>query len=139
MISSTRECLEQLLPFNKLRGIAASARESADHKRRTRLLHGVDGEPADDNLLPSIKSAVPVLAATREGRTDTLHFAGPVPLDYMTFFSGTVPSSASQASPFALSSVYRFCHVKESCSWPGSCIRCGWAHTREEDYRQLHP
>ncbi|KAL3180406.1 hypothetical protein MRX96_008969 [Rhipicephalus microplus] len=82
--ASTRECHEQLLTIKELRAIAVSAREPADHNTSTSFLCGVDGEPADDSLLPGIKSAVSVLAATREGCTVTLRFTGPVLLEHVT-------------------------------------------------------
>ncbi|KAH7936225.1 hypothetical protein HPB52_020167 [Rhipicephalus sanguineus] len=79
--ATTRECLEQLLNIKELKGIPVTAKEPADHKSSTGFLHGVDGEPTAESLLPGFKSTVPVLAATREGRTVTLRFAGPVPLE----------------------------------------------------------
>ncbi|KAL3188359.1 hypothetical protein MRX96_023025 [Rhipicephalus microplus] len=76
--ATTRECLEQLLTIKELKRIPVTAKEPADHRTRMGFLHGVDGEPAADSLLPGIQSAVPVLSAAREGRTVTLRFAGPV-------------------------------------------------------------
>ncbi|KAL3183081.1 hypothetical protein MRX96_006863 [Rhipicephalus microplus] len=63
--ATTRECLEQLLTIRELKGIPVTAKEPADHKTSTGFLHGVDGEPAVDSLLPGIQSAVPVLSAAR--------------------------------------------------------------------------
>ncbi|KAL3185150.1 hypothetical protein MRX96_031026 [Rhipicephalus microplus] len=84
--ATTRECLEQLLNIRELKGIPVSAKEPADHKTSIGYLHGVDGEPAVDSLLPGIQSAVPVLSAAREGRTVTLRFAGPVPPEHVSLF-----------------------------------------------------
>ncbi|KAH8019435.1 hypothetical protein HPB51_019408 [Rhipicephalus microplus] len=56
--ATTRECLEQLLTIRELKGIPVTAKEPADHKTSTGFLHGVDGEPAVDSLLPGIQSAV---------------------------------------------------------------------------------
>ncbi|KAH8028554.1 hypothetical protein HPB51_017680 [Rhipicephalus microplus] len=64
--ATTRECLEQLLTIKELKGIPVTAKEPADHKTSTEFLHGVDGEPVADSLLPGIQSAVPVLSAARE-------------------------------------------------------------------------
>ncbi|KAH8035398.1 hypothetical protein HPB51_005122 [Rhipicephalus microplus] len=76
--ATTREFLEQLLTIKELKGIPVTAKEPADHKTSTGFLHGVNGEPAVDSLLPGIQSAVPVLSAAREKRTVTLRFACPV-------------------------------------------------------------
>ncbi|KAH7936226.1 hypothetical protein HPB52_020168 [Rhipicephalus sanguineus] len=67
--ATTRECLEQLLNIKELKGIPVTAKEPADYKSSTGFLQGVDGEPTAESLLPGFKSTVPVLAATREGRT----------------------------------------------------------------------
>ncbi|KAH7947640.1 hypothetical protein HPB52_014850 [Rhipicephalus sanguineus] len=124
--ASTREYLEQLLTVKELSGIPVIAREPADHKTSTGFLHGVDGEPAVDSLLPGIKSAVPVLAATREGRTVTLSFAGPVPPEHVTLFLVQFPVRPARPRPMQCQQCGRFGHVKASCSWPD--IRCGRAH-----------
>ncbi|KAL3242839.1 hypothetical protein MRX96_047686 [Rhipicephalus microplus] len=50
------------------------------------FIHGVDGDAADENLLSGLQSAVRVLSASREGRTVTLRFEGPVPPDHVTLF-----------------------------------------------------
>ncbi|KAH7934699.1 hypothetical protein HPB51_028936 [Rhipicephalus microplus] len=96
-----RRVLEQLLNIKELKGIPVTAKEPADHKTSTGFLHGVDGEPAVDSLLPGIKSAVPVLSAAREGRTVTLRFAGPVPPEHVSLL-GPFPSAASQTPPSAV-------------------------------------
>ncbi|KAH7935829.1 hypothetical protein HPB52_014146 [Rhipicephalus sanguineus] len=74
--ATTRECLEQLLNIKELKGIPVTAKEPADYKSSTGFLQGVDGEPAAESLLPGFKSTVPVLAATREGRTAQCHKNG---------------------------------------------------------------
>ncbi|KAL3250126.1 hypothetical protein MRX96_055726 [Rhipicephalus microplus] len=107
--ASTRECLDQLLTIKELRGIPVTAKERAHHKTSTGYIHGVDGEPVADSLLPGIKSAVPV------------------------------PGAAGQSNPLQCQQCGRFGHVKESCSWPGSCIRCGRAHPEVQDYPQSRP
>ncbi|KAL3241509.1 hypothetical protein MRX96_047844 [Rhipicephalus microplus] len=50
------------------------------------FIHGADGDAADENLLSGLQSAVRVLSASREGRTVTLCFEGPVPPDHVTLF-----------------------------------------------------
>ncbi|KAL3210419.1 hypothetical protein MRX96_037170 [Rhipicephalus microplus] len=65
--ATTRECLEQLLTIKELKGIPVTAKKPADHRTSTGFLHGVEGVPAVDSLLPGIQSAVPVLSAAREG------------------------------------------------------------------------
>ncbi|KAL3190468.1 hypothetical protein MRX96_019986 [Rhipicephalus microplus] len=129
--ATTRECLEQLLNIKELKGIPVTAKEPADHKTSTGFLHGVDGEPAVDSLLPGIKSAVPVLSAAREGRTVTLRFAGPVPPEHVSLFLVRFPVRPARPRPLQCRQCGRFGHVKESCSWPGSCIRCGRTHPGE--------
>ncbi|KAL3225497.1 hypothetical protein MRX96_004620 [Rhipicephalus microplus] len=129
--ATTRECLEQLLNIRELKGIPVSAKEPADHKTSTGYLHGVDGEPAVDSLLPGIQSAVPVLSAAREGRTVTLRFAGPVPPEHVSLFLVRFPVRPARPRPLQCRQCGRFGHVKESCSWPGSCIRCGRTHLGE--------
>ncbi|KAH7950556.1 hypothetical protein HPB51_028409 [Rhipicephalus microplus] len=129
--ATTRECLEQLLNIKELKGIPVTAKEPADHKTSTGFLHGVDGEPAVDSLLPGIKSAVPVLSAAREGRTVTLRFAGPVPPEHVSLFLVRFPVRPARPRPLQCRQCGRFGHVKESCSWPGSCIRCGRTHLGE--------
>ncbi|KAL3174895.1 hypothetical protein MRX96_010926 [Rhipicephalus microplus] len=129
--ATTRECLEQLLTIKELKGIPVSAKEPADHKTSIGYLHGVDGEPAVDSLLPGIQSAVPVLSAAREGRTVTLRFAGPVPPEHVSLFLVRFPVRPARPRPLQCRQCGRFGHVKESCSWPGSCIRCGRTHPGE--------
>ncbi|KAH8033445.1 hypothetical protein HPB51_012898 [Rhipicephalus microplus] len=129
--ATTRECLEQLLNIRELKGIPVSAKEPADHKTSIGYLHGVDGEPAVDSLLPGIQSAVPVLSAAREGRTVTLRFAGPVPPEHVSLFLVRFPVRPARPRPLQCRQCGRFGHVKESCSWPGSCIRCGRTHPGE--------
>ncbi|KAL3214213.1 hypothetical protein MRX96_034983 [Rhipicephalus microplus] len=129
--ATTRECLEQLLNIRELKGIPVSAKEPADHKTSIGYLHGVDGEPAVDSLLPGIQSAVPVLSAAREGRTVTLRFAGPVPPEHVSLFLVRFPVRPARPRPLLCRQCGRFGHVKESCSWPGSCIRCGRTHPGE--------
>ncbi|KAL3179603.1 hypothetical protein MRX96_037983 [Rhipicephalus microplus] len=129
--ATTRECLEQLLNIRELKGIPVSAKEPADHKTSTGYLHGVDGKPAVDSLLPGIQSAVPVLSAAREGRNVTLRFAGPVPPEHVSLFLVRFPVRPARPRPLQCRQCRRFGHVKESCSWPGSCIRCGRTHPGE--------
>ncbi|KAL3188548.1 hypothetical protein MRX96_003508 [Rhipicephalus microplus] len=129
--ATTRECLEQHLTIKELKGIPVTAKEPADHKTSTGFLHGVDGEPAVDSLLPGIQSAIPVLSAAREGRTVTLRFAGPVPPEHVSLFLVRFPVRPARPRPLQCRQCGRFGHVKESCSWPGSCIRCGRTHPGE--------
>ncbi|KAH8020520.1 hypothetical protein HPB51_002469 [Rhipicephalus microplus] len=129
--ATTREYLEQLLTIKELKGIPVTAKEPADHKTSTGFLHGVDGEPAADSLLPGVQSAVPVLSAAREGRTVTLRFAGPVPPEHVSLFLIRFPVRPARPRPLQCRQCGRFGHVKESCSWPGSCIRCGRTHPGE--------
>ncbi|KAH7984570.1 hypothetical protein HPB52_022291 [Rhipicephalus sanguineus] len=67
--ATSQECLTLLLALTELRDIPVTAREPADRHTSMGFIHGVDGDPAEDTLLPGLQSAVPVLAATREGRT----------------------------------------------------------------------
>ncbi|KAL3226073.1 hypothetical protein MRX96_004516 [Rhipicephalus microplus] len=99
--ASTRVCLEQLLRIKELRGIPVTAREPADHKTSTGYLHRVDGKPAVDSLLPASSLGYRCLLPSGRG-------ARPRPLQ------------CQQCDWFG--------HVKESSSWPGSCISCGRAH-----------
>ncbi|KAL3189891.1 hypothetical protein MRX96_020236 [Rhipicephalus microplus] len=46
----------------------------------------VDGNAADENLLSGLQSAVRVLSASREGRTVTVRFEGPISPDHVTLF-----------------------------------------------------
>ncbi|KAH7973262.1 hypothetical protein HPB52_023327 [Rhipicephalus sanguineus] len=54
-------------------------KEAADRLSSAGFLHVVDGDHADDILLPGLQSTVPVLSAAREGRTVTLRFEGQFP------------------------------------------------------------
>ncbi|KAL3246508.1 hypothetical protein MRX96_057622 [Rhipicephalus microplus] len=76
---SSQECLVKLLALTELKGIPVTARQPADRRTSMGFLHGVDGDAADENLLSGLQSAVRVLSASREGRTVTLRFEGPVP------------------------------------------------------------
>ncbi|KAL3244781.1 hypothetical protein MRX96_018584 [Rhipicephalus microplus] len=111
--ATTRECLEQLLNIKELKGIPVTAKEPADHKTSTGFLHGVDGEPAVDSLLPGIKSAVPVLSAAREGRTVTLRFAGPVPPEHVSLFLVCFPVRPARPRPLQC----RQCDTPECPRW----------------------
>ncbi|KAH8027131.1 hypothetical protein HPB51_002285 [Rhipicephalus microplus] len=129
--ATTRECLEQLLTIKELKGIPVTAKEPADHMTSTGFLHGVDGEPAADTLLPGIQSAVSVLSAARVGRIVTLRFAGPVPPEHVSLFLVRFPVRPARPRPLQCRQCSRFGRVKRSCSWPGSCIRCGRTHMGE--------
>ncbi|KAL3255550.1 hypothetical protein MRX96_017449 [Rhipicephalus microplus] len=129
--ATTRECLVQLLTIKELKGIPVTAKEPSDHRISTGFLHGVDEEPAVDSLLPGIQSAIPVLSAAREGRTVTLRFAGPVLPEHVPLFLVRFPVRPARPRPLQCRQCGRFRHVKESCSWPGSCIRCGRTHPGE--------
>ncbi|KAL3199834.1 hypothetical protein MRX96_043759 [Rhipicephalus microplus] len=83
---SSQECLVKLLALTELKGIPVTARQPADRRTSMGFLHGVDGDAADENLLSGLQSAVRVLSASREGRTVTLRFEGPVPPDHVTLF-----------------------------------------------------
>lgn len=137
--AATQECLEQLLTIKELHGIPVSARKPADRHTSTGFLHGVDGEPTDESLLPGLKSSVPILAATREGRTITVRFASPVPPEHVTLFLVRFPVRPARPRPTQCLQCGRFGHVKESCSWPGACIRCGRAHPELQDCPQARP
>lgn len=126
--AKTRECLEQLLNITELRGIAVTAKEPADRQSSTGFLHGVDGEPANDNLLHGIESSVPVLSATRQGSTVTLRFAGPVPPEHVSLFRVHFWVRPARPRPLQCRQCGRFGHVVESCKWPSGCIRCGRTH-----------
>ncbi|KAH7968692.1 hypothetical protein HPB52_010659 [Rhipicephalus sanguineus] len=129
--ATSRECLEQLLAVTVLQGIPVAAREPADRRTSTGFLHGVDGEPADDSLLPAIQSPVPVLSASREGRTVALRFEGPVPPEQVSLFRVRFTVRPARPRPLQCRQCGRFGHVKESCSWPNSCIRCGRPHPKD--------
>ncbi|KAL3188182.1 hypothetical protein MRX96_023932 [Rhipicephalus microplus] len=83
---SSQECLVKLLALTELKGIPVTARQPADRRTSMGFLHGVDGDAADENLLSGLQSAVRILSASREGRTVTLRFEGPVPPDHVTLF-----------------------------------------------------
>ncbi|KAH7971987.1 hypothetical protein HPB52_004750 [Rhipicephalus sanguineus] len=110
--ATTRECLEQLLNIKELKGIPVTAKEPADHKIITGFLHGVDGEPAADSLLPGIKSTVPVLSAAREGRTVTLRCAGPVPPEHVSLFLVRFPVWPARPRPLQCRQCGRFLPCK---------------------------
>ncbi|KAL3198510.1 hypothetical protein MRX96_014326 [Rhipicephalus microplus] len=83
---TSQECLVKLLALTELKGIPVTARQPADRRTSMGFIHGVDGDAADENLLSGLQSAVRVLSASREGRTVTLRFEGPVPPDHVTLF-----------------------------------------------------
>ncbi|KAH7955385.1 hypothetical protein HPB52_000807 [Rhipicephalus sanguineus] len=99
--------------------------------------HGVDGDPDDESLLSGLQSAVWVLSATREGRTLTLRFEGPVPSDQVTLHRVRFPVPPARPRPLECRQCGRYGHVKETCNWPGSCIRCGQTHPEETDCQRL--
>ncbi|XP_037579820.1 uncharacterized protein LOC119462550 [Dermacentor silvarum] len=84
--TTTRACLEELMTVTELHGIPVTARPPAERGMSTGFLHGVDGEPADEDLLRAIESSVPVVSATRQGNTITIRFAGPVPPEHVSLF-----------------------------------------------------
>ncbi|KAH7951139.1 hypothetical protein HPB52_005032 [Rhipicephalus sanguineus] len=77
--ASTQPCLSELLTIKELNGIPVTARVPADRRTSVGFVHGVDGEPSDKQLLEGITSTVPVVAATRQGSTVRLQFAGSQP------------------------------------------------------------
>ncbi|KAL3242511.1 hypothetical protein MRX96_021078 [Rhipicephalus microplus] len=83
---TSQNCLKQLLTLTELKGIPVTARQPAVHQTSMGFLRGVDSDAAGENLLSGLQSEVRVLSATREGRTITLRFEGPVPQDHMMLF-----------------------------------------------------
>ncbi|XP_065288960.1 uncharacterized protein [Dermacentor albipictus] len=77
--TTTRACLEELLAVTELHGIPVTACLPAERGKSTGYIHGMDGMPADKDLLEAIESSVPVFTATKDGSTGTIRFAGPVP------------------------------------------------------------
>ncbi|KAL3224961.1 hypothetical protein MRX96_049396, partial [Rhipicephalus microplus] len=100
--ATTRECLEQLLNIKELKGIPVTAREPADHKTSTGFLHGVDGEPAVDSLLPGIKSAVPGALCCQGGANRDAPLRWPCAAGARVSLPGPFPSAASQTPPSAV-------------------------------------
>ncbi|KAH7983691.1 hypothetical protein HPB52_013628 [Rhipicephalus sanguineus] len=131
--ATSQECLTLLLALTELRGIPVTAREPADRHTSMGFIHGVDGDPAEDTLLPGLQSAVPVLAATREGHTVTLRFGGPVPPERVALFRVRYPVRPARPRPLQCKQCGRYGHVREACRWPDSCIRCGRTHTADAD------
>ncbi|KAH7956324.1 hypothetical protein HPB52_008145 [Rhipicephalus sanguineus] len=131
--ATCQECLTLLLALTKLRDIPVTAREPADCHTSMGFIHGVDGEPAEDTLLPGLQSAVPVLAATREGRTVTLCFGGLVPPERVALFRVRFPVRPARPRPLQCKQCGRYGHIREACRWPGSCIHCGRTHTADAD------
>ncbi|KAH7943915.1 hypothetical protein HPB52_013017 [Rhipicephalus sanguineus] len=74
--ASTQPCLSELLTIKELNGVPVTARVPADRRTSVGFVHGVDGKPSDKQLLEGITSTVPVVAATRQGSTVRLQFAG---------------------------------------------------------------
>ncbi|KAH7975406.1 hypothetical protein HPB52_001397 [Rhipicephalus sanguineus] len=81
--------------------------------------------------LRGIPSAVPVLSATREGRTVTLRFGGPVPPEGVALFRVCFPVRPARPLPLQCKQCGRYGHAREACRWPDSCIRCGRSHTAD--------
>ncbi|KAH7961808.1 hypothetical protein HPB52_012241 [Rhipicephalus sanguineus] len=77
--ASTQPCLSELLTIKELNGIPVTARVPADRRTSIGFVHSVDGKPSDTELLEGITSTVPVVAATRQGSTVRLQFAGSLP------------------------------------------------------------
>lgn len=134
---SSQECLVKLLALTELKGIPVTARQPADRRTSMGFLHGVDGDAADENLLSGLQSAVRVLSASREGRTVTLRFEGPVPPDHVTLFRVRFPVRPARPRPLQCRQCGRYGHVRETCNWPDSCIRCGRSHPGESDCQHL--
>ncbi|KAL3225448.1 hypothetical protein MRX96_025786 [Rhipicephalus microplus] len=76
---TTRECLKKLVAISVLQCIPLIAKAPGRPPDKHWLLHGIDGDLEAETLLPGLLSTVPVLLATREGRTNTLQFGDPVP------------------------------------------------------------
>nr|XP_050038383.1 proteoglycan 4-like [Dermacentor andersoni] len=128
--TTTRECQEELLAITELRGISVTARLPAVRGQSTGYLHGVDGLPADADLLGAMVSSVPVLSATRDGSTVTIRFAGPVPPERLSLFKLGFRVRPARHRPVQCRQCGRFRHVLESCSWPSDCISCGKSHAK---------
>ncbi|KAH7985168.1 hypothetical protein HPB51_026858 [Rhipicephalus microplus] len=80
------------------------------------FIHGVDGDAADENLLSGLQSAVQVLSASKEGRTVTLRFEGPVPPDHVTLFRIRFPVRPARPRPLQCRQCGRYGHVRETAT-----------------------
>ncbi|KAH7943467.1 hypothetical protein HPB52_008752 [Rhipicephalus sanguineus] len=94
--ASTQPCLSELLTIKELNGVPVTAKVPADRRTSVGFVHGVDGKPSDKQLLEGITSTVPVVAATRQGSTVRLQFAGSQPPERYGM-PDRVPSSADNA------------------------------------------
>ncbi|KAH7944122.1 hypothetical protein HPB52_016059 [Rhipicephalus sanguineus] len=131
------ECLEQLLAVTVLQGIPVAARESADRRTSTGFLHGENGEPAYDSLLPAIQSPAPVLSASREGHTVALRFEDPVPPEQVSLFRVRFTVRPARLHPLQCRQSYAAGQTaasdvvaptrKTECQQP-RCVNCSGPH-----------
>ncbi|KAH7975585.1 hypothetical protein HPB52_003535 [Rhipicephalus sanguineus] len=121
----SRKCLEELLGVTELCGIPVCARVPADRRYSTGYLHGVEGDPADDELLQCIESNVPVVSAVWNGNTVTLRFAGPAPSKHVCLFKLRCRVRPARPRPLQWLQCGRLGHVAASCRRANHCLRCG--------------
>ncbi|KAH7936015.1 hypothetical protein HPB52_016447 [Rhipicephalus sanguineus] len=126
--ASTQPCLSELLTIKELNGIPVTARVPADRRTSVGFVHGVDGEPSDKQLLEGITSTVPVVAATRQGSTVRLQFAGSQPPERVSLCGIWLRVRHARPRPIQCRQCGRLGHVTEACERVGNCLTCGQHH-----------
>ncbi|KAH7982908.1 hypothetical protein HPB52_008092 [Rhipicephalus sanguineus] len=126
--ASTQPCLSELLTIKELNGIPVTARVPADRRTSVGFMHGVDGQPSDKQLLEGITSTVPVVAATRQGSTVRLQFAGSQPPERVSLCGIWLRVRHARPRPIQCRQCGRLGHVTEACERVGNCLTCGQHH-----------
>ncbi|KAH8033302.1 hypothetical protein HPB51_009413 [Rhipicephalus microplus] len=80
--------LPKLLNIKKLSGVSVTAREPADHRSNVGFLHGVDSDltGSETGLTTGLASTVPVLSASKDGKTVRLWLTSSQPPDSFTLY-----------------------------------------------------
>ncbi|KAL3187847.1 hypothetical protein MRX96_000470 [Rhipicephalus microplus] len=86
--AATPACLPKLLNIKKLSGVPVTAREPADYRRNVGFLNGVDSYLPDSEteLTTGLASTVPVLSASKDGKTVRLRLSSSQPPDWVTLY-----------------------------------------------------
>ncbi|KAH6937099.1 hypothetical protein HPB50_025535 [Hyalomma asiaticum] len=116
---------DRLLATTELAGIPVNARMPADRTQSSGIVQGIIGNYTEEELLAGVQSAVPVLAAKRQGTALILRFAASTPPAQVRLFRMVHAVRACRPRPLQCLRCGSYGHTTATCNRTQRCLRCG--------------
>ncbi|KAH7964059.1 hypothetical protein HPB51_027701 [Rhipicephalus microplus] len=125
--AATPACLPKLLNIKKLSGVPVTAREPADYRRNVGFLNGVDSYLPDSEteLTTGLASTVPVLSASKDGKTVRLRLSSSQPPDWVTLYCLRLRLQHARPCSLQCRQCGRFGHANVEGESAERCFSCG--------------